>query len=264
MRIVSAILFFSAVVSTSGSVIAQDQRNYLTVAHRGVVTDTLTENSLPSLEETIRRGYTHIEVDLRSTKDGQVVCLHDSSLRRTTSIRKHIHEVTLAELRKLVAEETVPSFAAFAKRCAGRIELMPDIKKVPEDLKDAFYDGINATMTKYDLLEHALFIGDKTVADRFKGRARVSWRQPVDEMHFEGAEATDPGRYYFVFGHAVDFTPESIRAYQEQGLQVVVSINTFHYRKAEAMERGLRDVKTMLEWGADGVQIDSVYEPALP
>jgi len=256
------ILLVNLIVVTPS--VAQDQRDYLVVAHRGVVTETLTENSLPSLAETIRRGYTHIEADLRCTKDGQVVCLHDSSLRRTTSIRKHIHEVTLAELRELVPEETVPSFATFAKRCAGRIQLMPDIKKVPDDLKDAFYEGINAAMTKYDLLEHALFIGDKTVANRFKGRARVSWRKPVDEMHFEGAEAADPGRYYFVFGHAVDFTPESIRAYQDRGLQVVVSINTFHYRKTESMERGLRDVKTMLVWGADGVQIDSVYESALP
>lgn len=68
------------------------------IAHRGVVTDTLKENSLASLAETIRRGYTHIEVDLRMTKDGEIVCLHDNSLRRTTGVSKHINRITLEEL----------------------------------------------------------------------------------------------------------------------------------------------------------------------
>jgi len=49
----------------------------MVLAHRGVVTDTIPENSLASLEETIRRGYTHIEVDVRPTKDGHAVVLHD-------------------------------------------------------------------------------------------------------------------------------------------------------------------------------------------
>ena len=43
---------------------------FILVAHRGVVDETFTENGLPSLEEAIRRGYTHVEVDIRSTKDG--------------------------------------------------------------------------------------------------------------------------------------------------------------------------------------------------
>jgi glycerophosphoryl diester phosphodiesterase len=55
----------------------------LLIAHRGVVTEESPENSLAALERAIEAGYTHVEVDLRPTKDGTAICLHDRSLRRT-------------------------------------------------------------------------------------------------------------------------------------------------------------------------------------
>jgi len=65
-------------------------REFVLVAHRGVVTEELQENSLASLEETIRRGYTHIEVDVRATKDGHPVCLHDGNLERTCGVNANV------------------------------------------------------------------------------------------------------------------------------------------------------------------------------
>lgn len=110
---------------------AEAPEGLILIAHRGVVTGTVTENSLESLEGAIQRGYTHVEVDIRLTKDGHAVCLHDSNLRRTTGVDKRIHEVTLRELRALVPVNVVPSFETYCDHAAGRIDLMPHIKDYP-------------------------------------------------------------------------------------------------------------------------------------
>jgi hypothetical protein len=249
--------------SLSVAAAAQLPEGYILVAHRGVVDDAHPENSLASLEETIRRGYTHVEVDIRITKDGHAVVLHDRTLKRTTGINKDIYRITLAELRELVPEERVPSFETFCARCEGRIDLMPDIKDFPPDLRDALGDSIERSMRKHGLVKNALFIGRKDFKDRFWGEGRVSWRKPIDEIEFDGDAAKNPGKYYFVFGHAVDFNAENVPVYQKLGLQIVVSINLFHYTKGDPVAQGLADVEKMRELGVDGLQIDSEYDKGL-
>lgn len=230
---------------------------HLLIAHRGVVTETIPENSLASLEETIRRGYTHIEVDLRCTRDGRAVCLHDDSLRRAAGSPRAASELTLDELRALAPVEKVPDLETFCARSAGRIALMPDVKDCPEELEAAFAADIERCLAAHGLLDTALFIGRGSVPERFKQAGGF-----LRAVSPKAAAGTPPaGR--FVFGHAKDFDASSIPALQALGLKVVVSINTFHYMGAgDWRKMGAEDVKRMLEYGVDGLQIDSVYEPA--
>ena len=230
------------------------------VAHRGVVNDTLLENSLPALEETIRRGYTHIEVDLRSTKDGHAICLHDRNLKRITGIDKNIDEITLAELRTLAPAERVPTFAAFCARSRGRIDLMPDIKDVPPDLEDTFAASLETSLEKYGLMDEALIIGRSPVVERFDGKARLRWREPLAAVQQAARDMDEPGARYFIFNHAEHFDREQVEGFHALGLDVVVSINTFHYRQGDPMAQGRRDLERMLALGVDGLQIDSVYD----
>lgn len=247
----------------AGLSIVLGTNDLIVVAHRGVVNDTLTENSLPSLEETIRRGYTHTEVDVQCTKDGQAVCLHDSNLRRAAGVRRHVGEVTLAELRELTSEETVPSFAMFCKRCAGRIGLMPDVKACPPELKDAFGASIESSLNEYGLMKGALFIGRAEIVKRFEGKAKLAWSVPfVIAKKSERARA-NPGESYFLFRHAGDLNEEEVEGFHSLGVKVIVSINTFHYRKGDRIQQGLDDVRKMLALGVDGLQIDSVYDRAV-
>ncbi len=48
-------------------------------------------------------GYTHIEVDLRMTADGVVVCLHDATVDRTTDGSGPVEAMTYEELSRLDA-----------------------------------------------------------------------------------------------------------------------------------------------------------------
>ncbi len=235
----------------------------MVIAHRGVVTETITENSLQSLDAAIERGYTHIEVDLRPTKDGHAVCLHDRSLKRTTGIEKNLDDVTLAELRELVSKDKVPSFAEFCDHAAGRIQLMADIKDSPRDLIAAFAASIDKTMTKHGLFDQALFIGRPDIGRRFFGKGRLAWRAPLERVQKSDRANDEPGKYYFIFNHGADFEKSDVDGFHELGLLVVVSINTFHYKTGDPIQGGLDHIREMISLGVDGLQIDSLYDHAV-
>src|SRR5690349_2933071 len=54
------------------------------IAHRGSSSDR-PENTLASYRRAIEAGATVTETDMRTTKDGQLVSLHDANLSRTTN-----------------------------------------------------------------------------------------------------------------------------------------------------------------------------------
>ena len=55
------------------------------IAHRAVGGGA-PENSLAGIRYAIERGVDMVEVDVRVTRDGQYILMHDSSLRRTTNV----------------------------------------------------------------------------------------------------------------------------------------------------------------------------------
>lgn len=69
-------------------------------AHRG---DWIyaPENSLESLAHDIAWGVDLMETDVRLTKDGRVVMMHDWSVDRTTNGYGAVADLTLAEIRQL-------------------------------------------------------------------------------------------------------------------------------------------------------------------
>lgn len=71
-------------------------------AHRGA-SATHPENTLAALREAARLGAAMIEFDVRRTRDGALVLLHDATLERTTNGGGPVAERTLEELRALDA-----------------------------------------------------------------------------------------------------------------------------------------------------------------
>jgi glycerophosphoryl diester phosphodiesterase len=71
-------------------------------AHRGA-SATHPENTLAALREAARLGAAMIEFDVRRTRDGALVLLHDATLERTTNGSGSVADRTLEELRSLDA-----------------------------------------------------------------------------------------------------------------------------------------------------------------
>ncbi|MCM8746923.1 glycerophosphoryl diester phosphodiesterase [Thermomicrobium sp. CFH 73360] len=72
------------------------------IAHRGA-SGLVPENTLTAFVLAAEQGADMVELDLRLSKDGHLVVLHDASLERTTNGRGFVHEHTLAELQQLDA-----------------------------------------------------------------------------------------------------------------------------------------------------------------
>ncbi len=234
---------------------------FLLVAHRGVTDSGLVENSLEAFDAAIARGYTHVEVDVQCTSDGHPVCLHDRNLKRTAGVDRHVDELTLAELRTLAPETLVPDFETVCIRAENRIGLMLDIKGCPSDLRDIFVQRLETSLRRHGLLESALFIGRADVGGAFRGKARIAWGASLEKAKRSPLWNRQPGGEFFVFGHAEDFNRENVAAFQAHGLKVIVSINQFHYLgKGDLVALGMADVRRMLDYGVDGLQIDSVYD----
>ena len=66
-------------------------------AHRGFQPEG-PENTVLSFEAAGKHGFDYIETDVLMTEDGELVCIHDSTLDRTTNGSGRVHAMTYAEI----------------------------------------------------------------------------------------------------------------------------------------------------------------------
>lgn len=93
----------------------------LIAAHRGS-SGSAPENTLAAFQQAIDDGADMIELDVRMTKDFEIVVLHDRSVRRTTNGKGDIGNLALADLRELDAG------AQFSGKFSG--ERIPTLRQV--------------------------------------------------------------------------------------------------------------------------------------
>ncbi|WP_250038232.1 glycerophosphodiester phosphodiesterase family protein [Paractinoplanes maris] len=72
----------------------------MVVAHRGYWRGA-PENSLDAVTQAVAHGAQVVEIDIRRTRDGELVLMHDDSVDRTTDGRGRIADLTLAEVKAL-------------------------------------------------------------------------------------------------------------------------------------------------------------------
>ena len=81
------------------------------IGHRGAA-GLEPENTLRSFHRAAKEGADALEMDLRVTRDGYLIVLHDATVDRTTDGTGPVHELKLAELQRLDGGmgEKVPAF----------------------------------------------------------------------------------------------------------------------------------------------------------
>src|SRR5690606_31638005 len=88
---------------TTASSFAQSMEVKL-FAHRGGSYE-YDENTLYAFQESYKHGVRGFELDIRLTKDRQLVILHDANLKRTVGKDIPVEELTLAEVKALKTKE---------------------------------------------------------------------------------------------------------------------------------------------------------------
>ncbi len=151
------------------------------VGHRGLM-HSAPENTLAGFSECLKRRV-GFELDIRRTKDGVLVCLHDADLERTTDGQGKLKSLTLVEARKLDAG------SKFGKAFAGaRIPTLEEvfalIKKhgfpgllVALDIKDddeTLEGDIVALAKKMDVMDRIVCIGRAIVEPEVRKKLRAA------------------------------------------------------------------------------------------
>lgn len=77
-----------------------ENNEIMVVAHRGDWRHA-PENSLQAIKNCIKMGVDMVEIDVRETKDGELVLMHDVTIDRTTTGSGRVEEWTLDSLKSL-------------------------------------------------------------------------------------------------------------------------------------------------------------------
>lgn len=97
------IVLLTVVVGTLLPLNAQDLtkgHRIIVVSHRGDWRNA-PENSLQAIKNCIDMGVDMVEIDIKKTKDGKLVLLHDNTIDRTMDGKGKVSDYTLAELKAL-------------------------------------------------------------------------------------------------------------------------------------------------------------------
>ena len=100
-------------------------------AHRGLHDSEKAENSLSAFAAAVECGY-GIELDVRLSKDGELVVFHDDTLDRMTEARGRVDSFTAEELSRLHLGGTgdgVPTFREVLKIVDGKVPLLVEMKE---------------------------------------------------------------------------------------------------------------------------------------
>ncbi|MEU6401899.1 glycerophosphodiester phosphodiesterase family protein [Streptomyces sp. NPDC046985] len=141
----TALLGAMALLPTSEVRAAGGSERPLAIAHRGAAAYA-PENTLPAIDKAAAMGFSWMENDVQRTEDGELVVLHDDSLRRTTDVERvfpgrapwKVKDFTAAEIARLdaggwyspaYAGTRVPTLAQYMRRIEHNHEkLLLEIK----------------------------------------------------------------------------------------------------------------------------------------
>lgn len=108
------------------------------------------ENTLTAIRNAIRIGVDYVELDIRRTRDGQLVIMHDGEVDRTTNGHGRVKDLDFATIRSLdagskfnlkYAGEKVPTFDEILTLCRGKVNVYVDHKEAPtQQVFDAIKD----------------------------------------------------------------------------------------------------------------------------
>jgi glycerophosphoryl diester phosphodiesterase len=217
----------------------------LAIAHRG---DPIghRENTLPAFAAAVAQGADMLELDLRRTRDGAIVVLHDQSLLRLWELDASVGDLDLSALTRLGAGDVrIPTLRQVFDAVPPDVELMVDFTR-REVVAGALDQALPA-----DALDRCLFVTGNVEALRLlrglSGRARIglTWTEgadpPLTLLDELGAEYWNP-MFSFV-------TAEGVDAVHEAGLRV----STWTVDSREDMGRVVTD-------GVDAVVSNRVAE----
>ncbi|NOR20819.1 MAG: hypothetical protein GQ538_12110 [Xanthomonadales bacterium] len=115
----------------------------IVIAHRGASADA-PENTLAAMELAIKAGADFVEIDVQETRDGEVVVIHDSDLKKIGSSGMKVFESSLAELQSVdigswkdpsFSDQRIPTLQQLLELCKDRINVLIELKYYGQEIR---------------------------------------------------------------------------------------------------------------------------------
>ena len=216
----------------------QSTKNIYVAAHRGW-SAKYPENTMEAFRAAAELGVDQIETDVRVTKDGCLVLMHDATVDRTTNGTGLVRDMTLEEIRRLDAGVKkgaefagcrVPTLKEFLDYMAELTDMTIDfeLKEYPENGREAIAfqvcDRVLKLIDEYGLTERCVINTfsaklHEYIQDRYGGKYRQHVYFPIKHM---GETSRDPYAYGYcvcMFGEGIMAEKADFDAMRARGIQ---------------------------------------------
>lgn len=250
----------------------KDSKKVIVVSHRGDWRNA-PENSLQAFKNCIEMGADMIEIDLKKTKDNQLVLMHDNTIDRTTDGKGKPSDYTLEELRQFHLKNglgrptfhRIPTLEEVLELTKGKILI--NIDKGYDYFKDVYEllvktNTIDQVVIKSGYPYEKVKAENGDVLDKVIYMPIVNLDKPGAEQMIDGYKAIKPVAFECCF---TEVTPEVLRLLQkvkDNGSKIWLnslwpSLNAGH-DDDRAVELGQADESWgwLLEQGASLIQTD--------
>jgi glycerophosphoryl diester phosphodiesterase len=132
----------------------------LKVGHRGARAYE-PENTIRSFKRAVEMGVDAVELDVRATKDKQIVVIHDADVKRTTNGEGLVSNLTLEQLRQLKTEkdEKIPTLEEALDALGKKVKVFIELKETGTEeqiLSTVRKKKLEKTVVLVSFLEDAL------------------------------------------------------------------------------------------------------------
>ena len=168
-----------------------------TIAHRGLYS-SVPENTIASFEQACLNGFWGIETDIYNTLDGELVCIHDKTVDRTTDGTGTVNDMTFKEIQACTIDTgngisdypglKIPKFEDYISVCKqyGAIPVI-EIKGIKNnDIK--YYKKMLSIIREYGMEDNCMCIGSLECMTIVRSLTR---RIHVQVIVYQGDNPTD-------------------------------------------------------------------------
>lgn len=231
-------------------------------AHRGGPMNNFPENAVETFENVLRFAPCLIECDVRTTKDNQLVMMHDDTLDRTTTGTGKVAGHTLPELKTLFLEDNqknitpyrIPTFEETLQWAVGRAVLTVDVKR------DTAFSRVISEIRKNKAEGHAIIIvytiKDLITVHQLAPDLVVSAPAGGNDGVRKLLAAGVPFSNLCAFVGVYEPPGEVYRQLHRKGISTI--LGTMHNLDKKAETRGIQVYRELFRKGADILSTDNV------
>lgn len=190
-------------------------------AHRGY-SAKYPENTLLAFKKAIDQQVDMLEFDLRLSKDGEVMIIHDETVDRTTNGSGKVEEFTVDELKKLDAGqgETIPTLRELCELVSAHPHILLNVEIKPQGGALEVVDKSMDILEEFHLVNRSVFTSfDAKVIHYLVDNYHVKTQGfPQDYMiDFNKVIDGTLSKLTAVALQMEDVTVERVRAYRDAG-----------------------------------------------